>query len=384
MASRVPAGTGLRHLLKIPKDLEAKLGRNWDRQTKQDKLDSLILSIFPAFVVACAAVVLTVFLLDGVFTFGHFLVSLSWVYVLGFAILGVLAFSLSENDVVSTRYSFLIGGAVSLIIAIFLWELFGTQYGLNAFLVRFFTFISYEGWDVSFWDVLVSVVVIALLVVFTSYGVLSVVVAYFRKNYHRILLALEKPGDSRLKRVATRLFAVPDIIDVTDVTIDPNMNDKEFNTAAFRGLATAQIIAGLTISSYLFLNPVFLETIPFDEMMIFMMLVSLFLCVIIVPGSILRSLGAQAHSAAPRPFILWKGMKNRMFQSYFVLAVVMTLLGISAYTGMDMGRILVSYVGYLVFLALMSITVSFVYVNTFYVSFKNGIIRHFLRTKYGK
>jgi len=384
MKSRGSAGNGLRHLLQVPKELEAKLGRNWDRQTKQDKLDNFILSLFPSFVVACAAVVVAVFLLSGNLTFGHFLVTLSWVYVMGFALLGVMAVILSENDVVRMRYSILIEAAITLIIAIFLWELFGTQYGLNAFLVRFFTFISYEGFEVNFWDVLASVCIIALLVVFTAHGVLAVVVAYFRKNYHRILLALEKPGESRLKRIASRLFAVPDIIDVTEVTIDPRMDDTEFNVAEFRGISIAQIVAGMTISSYLFLNPVFLETIPFDEMMIFMMLVSMFLCVIIVPCSILRSLGAQAHSAAPRPFILWKGMKNRLFQSYFVLAVVMTLLGISAYTGMDMGRIFVSYVGYLVFLALMSITVSFVYLNTFYVSFKNGIIRYFLRAKYGK
>ncbi|MDD2626905.1 MAG: hypothetical protein PHI87_05085, partial [Candidatus Methanomethylophilus sp.] len=367
----------------IPQVLEDKLGRNWDRQTKQDKLDRFIKRTFPFFVVIGLVLTVIMTFMDPVgLSFSTLLMSLCWAYIVVFVVIGLISRFLSESEVLSSKYTFLVFIVIATLLAALLWFLFGTAYGLNNFVVGFFTFLTRVTADTSFLSVLVSIYVLTFVVVMVSYGVLAVVVAYFRSNYHRILYSLESPKDGRLKRVATRLFNVPSIIDVTEVTIDPEVDDGHFNKRLFKNLALAQIIVGLTLSSYIFLNPVFLQTIPFDRMLTFMALVSLFLCAIIVPCSILRSLGAEAHSAAPRPYVLWLGMRNRLYQAYFILAITMTLLGISVFTGMDVLRIAITYAGYLVFLVLMSLTVSFIYVNTFYVSFKNGIVRNFLRRKY--
>ena len=367
---------------RIPRALEEKFGRNWDRQTKQDKLDRFIQRTFPSFVVIGIIMTLIMVLVNpNGLSLKAFLLSLCWSYILVFLFIGFISMAFSESDVVKAWYTFPVLLGAATLIAITLWLTFGTSYGLNSFIAGFFNFVSTSA-EINFSNVLLSIYLLTAIVVLDTYGVMAVVVSYFRSNYHKILLSLEKPEDGRLKRVATKLFAVPGIIDVTEVTLDPDTDDTHFNIRLFKNLALAHIAIGLTLASYIFLNPVFLQTIPFEDMLTFMMLVSLFLCVIIIPCSILRSLGAEAHSAAPRPYVLWKGMKNRMFQAYFVLALMMTLAGISVFTGMDVLRIAATYAGYLVFLVLMSLTVSFIYVNTFYVSFKNGIVRNFIRRKY--
>ncbi len=186
-----------------------------------------------------------------------------------------------------------------------------------------------------------------------------------------------KPGDSRLKRSALKLFAVPYIIDVTDVTIDSCGDGGNFDLGLFRSLFVHTVAVGLIVASYLFLNPVFLDTIGFTEMMVILILLSLFLCVLIIPVSILKSLNAQAWSDAPRPFILWRGMKSKMFRGYIFIFLMLTLLWICLYSGQDMARVVFSYMGYLAFIVLMAAVTSFVYVNVFYTGFREGISGNF-------
>ena len=357
----------------------------WDRQTKQDKLDAFILKVFPGFVVVFGVIAILVFLFywDGL-TVGHLLYSLGAVYAGGFVLLGIPAFILSESDVVKARYSVPFIIVAWLAISSVLWFVFGDgEDTVNHFVSGFSNFLNWSVHSVTFWTVLLGMLVLILIVLFASYGILSVIVAYFRKDYHRIMLSLIKPGDSRLKRSSTKLFAVPSIIDVTDVTIEPESDDGHFNIGLFKSLSCNTVVAGLIVASYLFLNPVFLDTISFTEMMVTLILISLFLNVLIIPISILKSLKAEAWSAAPRPFVLWKGMKSRMFQGYVFVFLMLTLLWICLYSGQDMVRVVLSYIGYIVFIIMMSALTSFVYVNTFYVGFKNGIVRNFT-AEYGE
>jgi len=174
-----------------------------------------------------------------------------------------------------------------------------------------------------------------------------------------------------------KYFQIPYIIDVDEVVLEPEVDDKVFQKNVFKRMFGYEVIAGLIIASYLFLNPVFLKTIDFGEMMAIIMLITPFISAILVPISIVRSLGATAHSKGNRPFVIWKGMKEKFFHPAFYVALFLTLLWISIYTQMDGLRIIVHYAGYLVFLIFLSGMVSFVYVNVFYIPLKNGIIRNF-------
>ena len=351
----------------------------WDRQTKQDKLDAFILKVFPGFVVLFGIVAVLMFLFrwDSL-TVGHLLHALGTSYAIGFIILGVPAFVLSESSFVKFRYSVPTVLVAWAAMSAFMWFVFGDgEDTVNRFVSGFVSVLDSSMHAVTFATVLLGMFILIAIVIFASYGILAVVVAYFRKNYHRILLSLMKPGDSRLKRSSLKLFAVPYIIDVTDVTVDPCGDGKKFDLGLFKSLFVHTVAVGLIVASYLFLNPVFLDTIGFTEMMVILILLSLFLCVLIIPVSILKSLNAQAWSDAPRPFILWRGMKSKMFRGYIFIFLMLTLLWICLYSGQDMARVVFSYIGYLAFIVLMAAVTSFVYVNTFYTGFREGISRNF-------
>ena len=71
----------------------------------------------------------------------------------------------------------------------------------------------------------------------------------------------------------------------------------------------------------------FLKTIDFGEMMAIIMLIAPFISAIVVPISIVRSLGATVHSKGNRPFVIWKGMKEKFFHPAFYVALFLTCCG---------------------------------------------------------
>lgn len=356
----------------------------WDAKTKQDKLDDFITRIFPGFVVVFAVFGLVLFSTawGNHTTLGHFLYSLAVSYAVGFIILGIPVMFMSEHMVVKNRIMapviFLLATAMGFVF----WYGFGpSPNGINKFISGFYWFVTQSGLEMSLVSTLVGIYVMLMVCVFASYGVLAVIVAYFRKNYHRIFLATERNDDSKFCRYARKTFGIPSIIDVDEVVLDPETDDSRFHKTTFMRVFAYEIVAGLVVASYLFLNPMFLETVEYAEMMVIMMLLSLFVAAFVVPVSILRSLGAKALSAGNRPFELWRGMKERMFHPGFYVTLFLTMLWISLYSQMDGLRILTHYVGYLAFMFCLSAIVAFIYVNVFYVPFKNGIVRNFILKK---
>jgi hypothetical protein len=74
-------------------------------------------------------------------------------------------------------------------------------------------------------------------------------------------------------------------------------------------------------------------------------------------------------------------MKKTLYQGFFAVTVFMMLLTLSVYLGMDFSRILITYLGYVSIMSVISLITSFVYVNTYYKGFKNGIIKSYLLSK---
>ncbi|MCQ2078737.1 MAG: hypothetical protein MJZ38_01580 [archaeon] len=373
--------------IRIPPKLRQWLTLNpgWDQETKQDKLDRFIFRCFPAFVVTFAVIAIVLFILDwGEHStpLAHLLYSLCVSYTAGFVILGLPVVVLSEHTVFKRRYVIPILFGLATLLGLVLWFVFGDNLGgPNKFISGFIWFIHESGLDITMYTVILGLYVLLTCCLLASYGVIAVVVAYFRKNYHRVLLSLEKNDDSKLCRKARGFFMIPSVIDVTEVTIEPELDDTVLQKAVFLRLFGYEMVIGLVIASYLFLNPVFLGTIPYAEMMVIIMLLSLFVSVMVIPVSIVRSLGAKAHSAGNRPITLWENARDKLFHPSFYIALFLTLLWISLYTNMDGLRILTHYTGYIVFMACLSALVSFTYINTFYVPFKNGIVRNFYLRK---
>lgn len=175
---------------------------------------------------------------------------------------------------------------------------------------------------------------------------------------------------------------VPDIIDVDDVTVKPR-EPAGFDSEMFRATLKSVFLVGTVISSYLFLNPVFLQSIPFHEMIVIIMLLSFFIPAFVVPYILTMDLNALAHSKGNRPYRLWVGYRTKMFRLGFYIALFLTLLWVCLFTGEDMVRILLSYVSYMAFLVLASLLVAFIFVNTYLGSMAGEIADNLNKQKEG-
>ncbi|MDR3205556.1 MAG: hypothetical protein LBT41_00420 [Candidatus Methanoplasma sp.] len=342
-------------------------------ETVQDRFDNIIVKVFPAFLAAC--VVLIVFLTAylGNFTFVGVIYSICLGFVLGFAVLGLFCAILSNRGVVNPVYVIALIVGLPAMVSILFYR-FGSLMGPNNFLVRFFDMF---GGDVSLGSLMLSTYSITLMMFLVGYGVVSVIVGYFRTYFYRVLLSLKSPPAGRKNHIPEWLFQIPDIIDIERVELEPEEDNGRFNTELFINTAVSLFVLGMVICSYIFLNPVFLRAMPFEEMLFIGVLISLFISPLIIPWSIVKSIGAKVVSSAPRPFYLWKGMRGRLYQGFFAITFFMMLLTASIYFGMDLFRILTTYVGYMIFMGLISVITSFVYVNVYYTGFKEGIIRSY-------
>lgn len=350
---------------------------NSDEETKHDKLDRLITKIFPYVVLGCLILVLMLMAYLQDFTFTGIIFAICLGFVIGFVILGMACVFLSDTGVITGKYTVPVILIVPAVIAV-LFNAFGSGFGPNAFIVKFFDILG-VGTDLI--AMLISVYSITLMIFFAAYGVVSVIVGYFRTYFYKVLRALEYPLEKRKNHVPEWLFQIPDIIDVKSVELEPEIEDGKFNVLLFRNIAVSLFLLGVVICSYIFINPLFLQVIPFEEMILIGVFISFFISPLVIPWSIVRSIGAKVKSDAPRDFYLWKGMRGRLYQGFFAVTFFMMLLTLSVYLGMDFSRIVTTYLGYISFMGIISIITSFVYVNTYYKGFKNGIIKSFLRAK---
>jgi hypothetical protein len=350
---------------------------NLDEETRHDKLDKLITKIFPAFVVICAVLTILLIIFLGNYSFPGILFGICLGYVLGFTALGMACVILSDKGVITRKYVVPSVFIIPALVAVLFFYV-GSGIGFNEFIVKYFDIF---GRNTDFASLLISVYSMTLMIVFVAYGVVSVIVGYFRSYFYRVLRSLEYPPEKRKNRIPEWLFQIPDIIDVKSIELEPDIDDERFNFKLFTSTAFSLFVLGIVICSYIFVNPLFLQTIPFEEMLLIGTLLSLFISPLVIPWSIVKSVGAKVTSDAPRDFYLWKGMRGRLYQGFFAITFFMMLLTLSVYMGMDFSRIATTYLGYVAFMGIISLITSFVYVNTYYKGFKNGIIKSYLLSK---
>jgi hypothetical protein len=348
-----------------------------DEETRHDKLDRLVLKIFPSFLLACAVLIafLTIYLDN--YTFMGVIFAICVGFVLGFMVLGAVCLILSDRGVISERYVILAVIIIPLVFTVLMYP-FGAKFGFSDFIVNYFEIFQLHAGIISF---LIGIYTITIVVFLVAYGVVSVIAGYFRSYFYRVLRSLEAPPEKRKNHIPEWLFQIPDIIDIRTVEFEPEPDDGKFNKGLFRNTALSIFVLGIVICSFLFINPLFLEIITFDEMLLTGMLLSMFISPLVIPWSIVKSIGAKITSDAPRDFYLWKGMRKRLYEGFFTVTIFLMLIVLSLYLGMDFSRIAVTYIAYITFIGLIAIVTSFVYVNVFYRGFKNGIIKSYNRSK---
>ncbi|MCL2142647.1 MAG: hypothetical protein FWH44_00065 [Methanomassiliicoccaceae archaeon] len=301
-------------------------------------------------------------------------------FVVGFAGLGVYSFVHRDKGALQESTTALILSAVPLIISLGI--IFATSYIMPE-TIDFLTDLT-GSWAAKEVAVLLSIYSLTILMMFTSHGVISTVVAYFRRYTARIYLSLEKikndDTDTRRNKISRWVYDVPDIIDVQRIELEPVQSHGRFPRRIMFSLAFSIFALGLSISSYIFLNPIFQSALTIGEAVLITMILTFFMPVLVIPWFITKDTGAKIKSQA-RDYYLWKGMRKRLYQGFFTVVVFLSLLAISLYMGYDIVRTSYTYAGYVLITAFLSLLYAFIYANYYHRGFKKGIIHDFNEAK---
>lgn len=214
------------------------------------------------------------------------------------------------------------------------------------------------------------------VVLFTPVGVISVICAYLRRYIPQVLGGMSRHAMEGVRGKAESFFKVPDIIDVKEVVLEPPASHV-FDVGRFVSMMAYLFILGLLISSYIFVNPYFLDVMSWKTRLAVTLMLSMFTPALIVPWQVVRSIGAKVRSDAPRDFHLWQGARSRLFTTFAALGAFMMMFLLSVYLGNDIRTIVGNYLVFLIPLLATSAMYAFLYENNFERRDRDVICRRF-------
>ena len=342
-----------------------------------DKNDKRLIKTLPYLVMICAiSGIINIIRLGETGTVGGMLVAFCQAYVVGFFILGLFAYVHKDRPSVRNRFPIFFFAVGPFLVALMVY-IMGLTIMPDIFDSDLFEHTSDALRDIGWITVrLYAVAVLAIMVVF---GVVSVVASYFRQYSARIFRFVSKlkndGTDGKRGNFALKFYDIPDVIDIKDVELEP-VENEHFSMDGFVSMAFSIFMLGLVICSNLFLNPVFMKEMSFYEVIMIGILISFFIPVLVMPWYITKETGAKVKSNS-RDFYLWRGMKKRMYQSFFGFAMVLLLVLLTIYLGSDIIRITYTYIGYIAFMAFMSVFYAYVFFNSFNNNLRKDIVKKF-------
>lgn len=339
-----------------------------------------VLGFFPIFIVACVVFWIAITAYLGSFSFESVISNLCLVFIGGFAILGmIVVWNVPKGPFpmwfvfVAAVFLALVQWIVGDIVDYFVY----TQAVQGIF--RFFG-VTLDGSSLFMATFLVTIVVMF----FTTYGVMYVTTGYLRKYLVKVFVQMQDHARTGVRGKAEAFFQVPEIIDVREVVLEPESDLHRFSFRSMVSLSTSMVVLGILVSSYLFINPLFLQVMSWKSMLSIMMMLSIFIPVLIVPWQISQGVGAKVRSDAPRDYYLWEGARKRLFSVFFAMGVFMVFFVLSVYIGVPVTDMLITYVAFIVPLLLSTFMSSFVYANNFYNPLRSSICNGFEKERGGK
>ncbi|MDR0334392.1 MAG: hypothetical protein LBH69_00695 [Methanomassiliicoccaceae archaeon] len=350
------------------------------REITQSEKDHNITKAVPYIVLIAAAIGFTAGYFAHTTQMGLLILCFCSPFALGFAALGVYAFLHREPGALDGKITMTMLITFPLIISMVMLAI--TSYVMSE--VTDYIMELTRNFAPKSLTVIGIVYSLTLVMLFTCHGVISTVVAYFRKYTVRIYLSLEKikndHTDTTRNKISRWIYGVPDVIDVRSIELEPVRSDGRFPVRMFVSLAFSIFALGLSVSSYVFLNPIFQSALTIDEAVIITVILTFFIPVLVIPWFITRDIGAKIKSQA-RDYYLWKGMRKRLYQGFFAIMVFLSMFMISVYLGYDIVRTSYTYAGYVTITAFLSLFCSFIYANYYHKGFKEGIIQEFGEAK---
>ena len=336
-----------------------------------------ILRFFPYIVAMSIIAWVAILIVNNDYSLGYMIMDLCLVFVFVFTVLGMILFPLSTPG----PFPKLMVIMIAIILALFQW-IAGQALGVSVYIETADKVLGALGIHLGnpLLDI-ATIVAVFWVTLFTCYGVLSVTVSYLRTDLSKVFLSMQKNAMRGKRGRAEKFFQVPEIIDVKEIVLEPEINTHTFDLKLMIDMAWSNILLGITLSSYLFINPLFLETIDVKLLVSIMVLLSMFVPILVVIWLSVRTVGAKAISDAPRPFYLWTGAKKKLVYSFFALGAFAVMLWLSLYYGHSLLTIIENYVSFVIPLVMLSLMFSFAFVNNYSDPLKVSVLRRFIEGK---
>lgn len=324
-------------------------------------IDERIISVFPYFVAACLILWMVCLYVTDWNGFGKLIELLCLSFTLCFAVFGFFLFFAIPGGVFSNRYNALAGLMVTVVIWIV--DYLTEDFYFSDAVSGIFGYIGIELHGTL--EFVIGFLATFGVVLFTSTAVISVICAYLRRYIPGVLSGMNRHAEKGVRGKSERFFMIPDIIDVERIELNPPQKGHVYDIHGFFSIVTYLFILGLLVSSYLFVNPYFLDVMTEKSMLAVTIMLSMFTPALIIPWQIFRIIGADAISSAPRPYHLWEGAKFRLFSTFTTLGVFMMMFLLSVYLGNDVVSIIQTYLTFMVPLLCISIMFAALYTNSF-------------------
>lgn len=339
--------------------------------------DVRIVKTFPLFLAVCIILWIVLFLIKDVITFTSAIQCLCLAFMICFMMVGAYRFVRMSNGVFPKWLMALM--AIGLVISLYLFDLATDSIRFHDAIRIMGSVIGIE-LDRPMTDVM-AFISLTCVFLFTTVGVLSALVACLRVYLVRVFLNMEKHCRKRTRRKAEGFFDVPTIVDPQEVILEPEINYRRFDTEAAADLAHYMIVMMLLISSYVFLNPFFLDTMSVNDMISIMFMLSMFVPALIIPWQIIKDLHARVTSEAHRDYYLWTGAKKKLMNTFITLGAFSMMFLLSIYYGHNPVDIFTYYLLFLVPLFLTALAYAMIYTNNFQNDLKVAVLSRFLNGK---
>lgn len=349
-----------------------------DNSSGAEAKDAIVIKVLPYLVVACLLTgVINVIFRGTEGTLGMILVRLCEPFVVGFMLLGVYAVIKRAAPVTTSKIPILCMIVGPVVVA-------ACAFMIGEYLIPgIFGSALFERTDNIIVDILLcsgKLYLILIMVMLVVHGVEAVVSSHFKtyiSRVYRYMETLKNDGtDGRKGELTLKMYDVPEIIDIERVEMEP-IERKGFPLDDCISMAVSIFALGLIICSYIFLNPVFMQNMTIYETMMIGIIISFFIPVLIMPWYITKETGTKIKSQAPRDLYLWKGLRKRMYQSFFAFTMILFLIILTLYLVKDLSRVTYTYLGYVTFLMFTSIIYAYMFFNYYNVELKEGIIKRF-------
>lgn len=340
---------------------------------KVDSRDRFILKYFPTFILLCIAIWIISLCYQKDYSIAMLIQLLCLVFSTMFSVIGIPCFILMDRGPHSKSAIITMNLIFSLIIWLYMHYTQQLIFDRTVIGVLGALNIGISGMYLNVATFLTTF----LLFNFATVGVMTVMCAYLRIYVVQVLRDMDDHAKKGIRGRAEGFFLVPSIIDVKCIDLEPILFKDRFNYAGFKMLMFYIIVLGFIISSYMFVNPYFLDAFNWKMLLAIMLLLSFFVPCLIVPWQLFKSIGAKACSDGNRDYYLWSGAKNRLFTSFLALSSFTMMFLLSLYFGHDIYMIMFNYVAYLLPLIFIACSFSFIYTNNFSINLNKAIFVNF-------